>query len=393
MRQKRHLRVLSETSGINRVATACLERTAERGKQTINMSNRTAIILFASASLTPAALLLAGAAFAGIWPLLALLSMTVIVFALDRFIGSLEAAASLSNWLPKVVGVVHFPVLASVIAAVGASDGMPAGQKILLIVAAGLYAGQVSNACAHELIHRADRGSRILGTAIYCSLLNGQHVSAHLLVHHVHAGTAHDPNSAPLGVGFYRYFARAWAAEFRAGWRAETSRRKNAGAHRLHPYSVYVGGALLSLATAFVIGGTVGLTAFAIIALHAQVQLFLSDYLQHYGLRRAILPDGKPEPMGPQHSWNAPHPYSSALMMNAPRHSDHHMRPGKSFVRLSHDPDTMPTLPRSVPVMGAIAFVPPVWRRMMDLRAAKWSGDPVQPKTSNPTATATFVTR
>ena len=393
MRQKRHLRVLSETSDINRVATVCLEQAVESGKQIIKMENRPATFVFALASLLPAGLLLVAAAFGGVWPLLALLSMTLLVFALDRTIGTLEAAASLSDWLPKAAGLAHLAVLVSVVVAVAERDGMPIVQDIILIVAAGLYAGQVSNACAHELIHRPDRASRALGTAIYCSLLNGQHVSAHLLVHHVHAGTSNDPNSAPLGMSFYRYMIQAWTAEFCAGWHAENARRRLVTPWGLHPYTVYLGIAAIFLAAAALIGGMVGLISFIAIALHAQMQLFLSDYIQHYGLRRAISADGKPEPMGPQHSWNAPHPYSSALMMSAPRHSDHHMRPGRHFTELTHDPRTMPTLPRSVPVMGAIAFVPPLWRRMMDARAARWSGDLTPPTAPESAPVISFVTR
>ncbi len=42
------------------------------------------------------------------------------------------------------------------------------------------------------------------------------------------------------------------------------------------------------------------------LAAYAQMQLLLSDYVQHYGLRRKTSENGKPEPVGPQHSWNAP---------------------------------------------------------------------------------------
>ena len=108
------------------------------------------------------------------------------------------------------------------------------------------------------------------------------------------------------------------------------------------------------------------------VAAYAQLQLLLSDYVQHYGLRRGLRADGRREPVGPQHSWNAPSWYSGAMMLNAPRHSDHHLRPGRAFPDLSLDPVKMPMLPRSLPVMATIALVPPLWRRVMDRRAARW---------------------
>ncbi len=340
------------------------------------MSPLRTIPLFATASLLPAACLLAGAFLGGGWPAAALLSMTVLVIFMDRFGPGFEAHASMAKGLPWAVGAAHFAVLPATVWALGA-ETLDIGQKLALGVTLGLYAGQVSNACAHELIHRSDRASRWLGTAIYCSLLNGQHVSAHLLVHHVHAGTAKDPCSAPVGRGFYRFAFKAARAEFVEGWRAETLRVTPR--RKVHPYAVYLGGAALSLGAAALLGGLIGCLAFIVIALHAQMQLLLSDYVQHYGLRRRIDTNGKPEPMGPAHSWNAPQAYSAALMINAPRHSDHHMRPSRRFVDLELEPAQMPVLPRSMPVMAAVALIPPLWRHVMDPQVAAWADARAEP--------------
>jgi alkane 1-monooxygenase len=108
------------------------------------------------------------------------------------------------------------------------------------------------------------------------------------------------------------------------------------------------------------------------LCLYAQTQLLLSDYVQHYGLRRAEV-NGRAEPVGPQHSWNAPNPFSSALMLNAPRHSDHHARPARPYPGLELNRETMPILPYSLPMMAVIALVPPLWRRVMDKRARSWA--------------------
>ena len=60
------------------------------------------------------------------------------------------------------------------------------------------------------------------------------------------------------------------------------------------------------------------------------------------------------------------------MMLNAPRHSDHHMHPSRAFPALELTPGTMPMLPRSLPVMAVLALVPPLWHRVMDRRVARW---------------------
>ena len=112
----------------------------------------------------------------------------------------------------------------------------------------------------------------------------------------------------------------------------------------------------------------IGVVALLGLSLYAQMQLLLSDYVQHYGLHRRTGPDGRTEPVGPMHSWNAPHFWSSAMLLNAPRHSDHHIHPSRSYPSLELDHTRMPVLPHSLPVMAAMALVQPLWRRKMDPR-------------------------
>lgn len=193
-------------------------------------------------------------------------------------------------------------------------------------------------------------------------------------IHHIWAATFKDPSSARLSQGFWRYLLRAWTGGFIAGKRAEDKMRS--GLSRsvwTHPYLAYVGLSLGLFAFAFVISGLPGVLALLVIATHAHIQLYLSDYVQHYGLKRRILSSGKPEPIGPEHSWNAPQWYSSAMMLNAPRHSDHHINPGRPFPALIFTPGQMPILPHSLPIMAVVALIPPLWRRLMDKRARRWN--------------------
>ncbi len=342
---------------------------------------------FALASLSPVAVLVAACLWGGVWAWLALAYVTIFVRFMDRAVEiSLPArddriSQHFAIGLNIVLGLVHFPVLALGVVAISGTPQLTTPQALATALALGLYLGQVSNSNAHELIHSTGRWPRRLGIAVYSSMLFGHHASAHPRVHHIHVATDSDPNSAKLGEGFYRFWPRAWLGSFRAGYQAETDARSLKATNTatgIHPYVLYSAGGLATLAASYVLAGWPGLWVLIGLAVYAQMQLLLADYIQHYGLRRQVKGNGKPEPAGPQHSWNAPHWYSAAMMLNAPHHSDHHLNPSRKFPALRLEPERMPVWPYSMPTMATLALVPPLWRRVMDPRVlalqAKASG-------------------
>ncbi|WP_241462529.1 alkane 1-monooxygenase [Tateyamaria sp. ANG-S1] len=328
------------------------------------------LVPFVIASFLPGFCLAAACLFGGPWPGVAVLVITVVVFFLDKLPVRAGVTDATGHRLSEVLGLAHFVLLGLTVWTMGTD--FPMRDKGLIVVAAGLFFGQVSNSNAHELIHRADRRAFRLGAACYSSILFGHHTSAHRLVHHIHAATEKDPATARRGEGFWAYLPRTWAGSFCAGLRAE--RQRHGGVAVPAPYLFYGIGAAASLSAALLLGGVPGLIGLILISLYAQAQLMLSDYVQHYGLMRKTLPDGRREPMGPAHSWNAPHWYSAAMMLNAPRHSAHHARPATAFPQLDLDADRMPMLPHSLPIMAVLALVPPLWRRVMDKRVDRWTG-------------------
>lgn len=262
----------------------------------------------------------------------------------------------------------HFAVLIAVLYAFS-QPALGMWGRIGLFLSAGLIFGQISNSVAHELIHARQRGTFRLGAGIYLSLLFGHHTSAHRLVHHVHVATDQDPNSARLGEGFWRFAPRAWIGSFRKGYQAEASlcARKPG---RINPYWIWCGGAVVLVMGVFLWGGWRVVLDYLALCLYAQIQLLLSDYVQHYGLRRGIS-GPRVEPVGPQHAWDGPHAFSGLMMVNAPRHSDHHISPTRPYPGLRLSADGRPMLPYALPVMAVLALIPPVWRRVMDGRVAR----------------------
>ena len=334
------------------------------------------IALFALASLCPLALLWAGFTQGGLWTGAALLYMTLLTGLLDQALSWVApdtpegAEFPAGDALLLALGGGALLVLPVGVWAVAGPSGFSVAERVAGFVALGLWLGQVAIPAGHELIHRGNRLLFGLGVAVYVALLFGHHASAHRLVHHRHAASPLDPNTARSGEGYYAFFLRAWMGSFRAGWKAERARRRPGG---VHPYVVYTAGAGLALLTGFVVAGWPGVAVWAGLALHAQSQLLLSDYVQHYGLIRARLPDGRLEPVAARHSWNAPHWFTARLLLNAPRHSDHHAHPSRPYPALRlPSADEAPMLPWSLPVACVIALVPPLWRRLIAPHLAPW---------------------
>jgi alkane 1-monooxygenase len=341
---------------------------------------------FALAALCPVVLIGAGVALGGLWLWAAFLYMAVLTLILDQLIPlatgeAEEAEFPAADALLVAAGLSALILLPLATWGLAGPSGLGAAERILLFFAAGFWLGQVAHPAAHELIHRPRREHFRLGAAIYTALLFGQHASAHRLVHHRHVASRNDPNTARDGESFYRFAPRAWIGSFRDGLSAETALRDRVSHFGPHPYIAYVAGGVVALMLAALIAGLPGALAWAGLAFHAQSQILLSDYVQHYGLTRARRPDGKLEPVGPAHSWNTAHWFTSAMMLNAPRHSDHHVHPARAFpaLRLADD---APRLPWPLPIACALALAPRVWRRAISphLAHVRKSG-PVTPST------------
>ena len=99
----------------------------------------------------------------------------------------------------------------------------------------------------------------------------------------------------------------------------------------------------------------------------AMLQLESVNFLQHYGLSRAVDAHGRPEPVGPRHSWSQSLFLHDFLLLSLPRHADHHIHPRRGFQSLVHD-GGMPTYPYDYSTMVLLLLVPPLFRRVVHPR-------------------------
>lgn len=321
--------------------------------------------------------------FGGWWfvlmPAYAWLLMTV----LDRLLGlneenpDTETPESQLVWY-RAITLLWFPLQAALI--LGgiwwATRHLGGWESLGLFFGIGTASGTIGIVYAHELLHQKNAVERWLGDLLLASVLYSHFRTEHLLVHHSWVATPRDAVSARYNEGFFRFFLRVLRDCPASAWAAETRRLARAGRKpldRRNPFWRY--GALQGamLAAAFALGGWWGLGLFVWQAFVAVWQLELTNYVEHYGLSRKHLGEGRYEHVLPRHSWNATHTATNWLLINLQRHSDHHYKPDRRFPLLqTYAPDQAPQLPLGYPAMTFLAMVPPLWRRQMNPRVRAW---------------------
>jgi len=103
---------------------------------------------------------------------------------------------------------------------------------------------------------------------------------------------------------------------------------------------------------------------FLVAALIGVLMLQTVNYIEHYGLQRRMN-GGTYERTLPIHSWNSDNPLSRIILLEVTRHSDHHAVASRPYHVLRRIDDS-PQLPAGYPAMMALAFLPPLWFRVMD---------------------------
>jgi alkane 1-monooxygenase len=256
------------------------------------------------------------------------------------------------------------------------SDTLSTAEAFGLFFGVGVISGTIGINYSHELMHQSNRLERWLADLLLASVLYSHFRSEHLLVHHRYVGTTRDPVTARYNEGFFRFFPRVLRDSLISAFQAEKAmlaRRGKGWADPANPFWRYWLLQGLFLILAFALGGWLGVALFIFQAAIAVWQLELTNYIEHYGLTRKHLGDGKYEHVLPRHSWNAAHKASNWLLINLQRHSDHHYKPDRRFPLLqNYAEDAAPQLPFGYPVMTMAAMIPPLWRRVMNPRVKAW---------------------
>jgi len=326
-----------------------------------------------------------GAVYGGWWTILLAIYGWTIASALDALLGlntknpDTETDEQDLFWY-RLITMIWFPIqfvlIFGMIWWVSVTDHLSLLEKLVLFYGVGSVSGGTGIVYAHELMHQKNRLERWLADLLLATVLYSHFRTEHLLVHHTYVGTPRDAVTARYNEGFHQFFPRVLRECPASAWEAEKKMlaRKGLGVFDLsNPFWKYGFLQIAALALAFWLGGWSGVGFFVFQAFIAVWMLELTNYVEHYGLTRKHLGDGKYEHVMPHHSWNASHAASNWLLINLQRHSDHHYKPARRFPLLqTYSTSEAPQLPRGYPLMTALAMMPHLWRRRMNPKVRDW---------------------
>ena len=245
--------------------------------------------------------------------------------------------------------------------------------------------GGIGITVAHELGHKKNNLERILGKFLLVQVCYGHFYIEHNRGHHVYVSTPSDPSSAKKNQSLYAFLPQAIFGGIKSAWHLECQRLaiKKQAVFSIHNEAIrlWIWSLLLLITITGVSSIYIGYFNYSIL-LYIITSSLLSililegvNYIEHYGIERKLLPDGKYEKVNPTHSWNTNHIISNFLLFQLQRHSDHHMTASKPYQLLNQYEDS-PQLPNGYPGMILLALIPSLWFKLMNSKLNDW-------KTSN----------
>tara|TARA_B100000945_G_C20296634_1_gene555975 strand:- start:199 stop:1005 length:807 start_codon:yes stop_codon:yes gene_type:complete len=244
-------------------------------------------------------------------------------------------------------------------------------DKVSLIIVGVLYIGMIGTVPGHELTHRKkDRFDMFFGNWLLSFSWDCAFALEHVYGHHKNVCFPSDPATAKRGENIYLFMVKASINEHIDAWKIELRQLKRRSES---PYSFknkmlvgYLRSSFITFIT-YLVGGSVGMLFYLLIAVIAKGLLEAINYIEHYGLVRE-----KDMPVCPRHSWNSNDVISSLLLYNVTRHSAHHEKSNLKFWELDSYPDS-PTLPFGYLTMLYIAiFLPFYFHYLMRKKLSDW---------------------
>jgi len=277
------------------------------------------------------------------------------------------------RWLLHASVPLFWLALLSTAWLIGTQD-LPWWAVIAMAISTGFSSGTAITV-GHELGHktnRLDRFSAMLANAVSGY---GHFCIEHNKGHHTWVATPEDPASARLNESVYAFAAREIPGTLKRGWQHERDRLARRGIPFWHWRNEILQGYAVTLAVDLTLIVAFGWIMIPFLLIHNFIGWYAlteANYVEHYGLKRQKLDNGRYEPCQPHHSWNTNHIVSNLMLFHLQRHSDHHANPMRPYQSLRNFED-LPRLPSGYPGCFALAAIPPLWFKVMNPKVMAWA--------------------
>ncbi|MCZ0934075.1 MAG: fatty acid desaturase [Gemmatimonadetes bacterium] len=221
----------------------------------------------------------------------------------------------------------------------------------------------------HELVHRRAPWERRLGEFLLASVSYPHYATEHVYIHHPRVCTPLDPGSAPKGLSFWQYLPTEVASNLVGAWQFERrrlTRRHLPLWHYTNAFWRYTVQIVFWYGLILWWGGPWALLLYLALCGSVVFSMKISNYVQHYGLRRIRMPTGRFEPVKPRHAWSAAYKFTNWLYYNMQRHADHHTSNRRYPLLQHHGEAASPQLPGSYIQMNGMALFPKRWFETID---------------------------
>ena len=231
---------------------------------------------------------------------------------------------------------------------------------------------------AHELGHKIAGSEKWLSKVALATTGYGHFFVEHNRGHHARVATPEDPASARFGQSFWAFLPRSVWGSLRSAWSLEKERLGRQGRG---PWTLRNDNLNAWLMTVVLYGALIAAFGWQVApwlivqAVFGFSLLEVVNYLEHYGLLRQKTAAGRYQRCRPEHSWNSDHLVTNIFLYHLQRHSDHHANPMRRY-QVLRSFDEAPQLPSGYAAMMVVAYIPPLWRKVMDKRVlAHYGGD------------------
>lgn len=266
--------------------------------------------------------------------------------------------------LPIIAAILYFFIQRLLL------SGLELYEILGMTLTTGIVLGSSGINVAHELGHRKNTAERFLAWMLLLPSFYMHFYIEHNRGHHKNVSTPLDPASAEKGENLYRFWVRSTVGSYLSAWRIQKKLLDKSKTNFFSLKNEMLIFHFVELLYVLLIGLFCGIQILGWVILAGVIGFLLLEtinYVEHYGLRRQLLPSGNYEPVKPRHSWNANQELGRIMLYELTRHSDHHYLAIKKYQLLDHHEES-PQLPAGYPTCMLMALVPPLWFSVMDKR-------------------------